>query len=109
MGKMKDKAIVERNKKIEVPEYAEDQALLADGFEDALIGFGTHFNHAVAIYDYDKCIDILIAMFKKDAEFERKDVEQRDLYLEAIEYMDFNVTGGWVGPNTPVFLRDRRG
>lgn len=109
MGKMKDKAIVERNKKIEVPEYAEGEALLADGFEEALVGFGTHFNHAVAIYDYDKCLDILIKMFKNDADWSGEGVEQRDLYLEAIEYMDFNVTGGWVGPNTPVFLRDRRG
>lgn len=109
MGKMKDQAIVERNEKIEVPEYAQDSALLADGFEEAFIGFGTHFSHAVAIYDYDKCIDILMKGLWADARFELKDVEQRDLYLEAVEYMDFNVTGGWVGPNTPVFLRDRRG
>lgn len=109
MGKMKDQAIVERNEKIDVPEYAQDSALLADGFEEAFIGFGTHFNHAVAIYDYDKCILILMKGFREDAKFELKDVEQRDLYLEAVEYMDFNVTGGWVGPNTPVFLRDRRG
>ena len=36
-----------------------DEALLADGFSEALIGMGTRFMHDVAVYDYDKCIEIL--------------------------------------------------
>lgn len=108
MGKMKDKAIIEHNEEMDVPEYAQDTALLADGFEEAFIGFGTHFNHAVAIYDYDKCLDILMKMFRSDAAFEKREIEPEQIYLDAVEYMEFNVTGGWVGPNTPVFLRDRR-
>jgi hypothetical protein len=108
MGKMKDMAIVAHNEEMDVPEYAQDSALMADGFEKAFIGFGTHFSHAVAIYDYDRCLDILISMFRKDAEFEQREIDPEQIYLDAVEYMEFNVTGGWVGPNTPVFLRDRR-
>ena len=34
--------------------------MLAVGFEEALIGYGNQFNNHVAIYDRDKCIDILM-------------------------------------------------
>jgi len=67
----------------------EHPTLLADGFSGAFIGYGYQFNNRVAVYDYDECIKILM----------------RDMsYEEAIEYMDFNVTGAYVGPTTPVFL-----
>jgi len=72
-----------------------EEALLADGFEDALIGYGHQFHNAVAIYAWDKCIEILMSrdgMSREDAE----------------EFFDYNVTGAWVGKNTPVFLESRR-
>lgn len=72
----------------------ESEALTADGFEDALVGFGTQFTHDVAIYDYDKCVEILV---KRDGMTED----------EAIEFIEFNTTGAWVGKNTPVFLRSK--
>lgn len=74
-----------------IEEYSE--ALLADGFTAALIGFGHQFNHEVAIYDYEKCIGLLM---------DRGMDEE-----EAIEFMDYNVVGSWVGHNTPVFLKAR--
>ena len=69
-------------------------ALLADGFEDALIGFGTRFTHPVAIYDYDRCVRVLV---ERDAMTEE----------EAVEFIEFNTTGAYVGESTPVFLRAR--
>lgn len=72
-------------------EDTETGALLADGFEEALIGLGTQFNKEVAVYDYDKCIAILM-LAGMDQE-------------EAMEYMEFNVTGAYVGEHTPVFVR----
>ena len=60
---------------------------------EALIGFGTRFNSPVTIYDLNKCIDILI---KRDGMSQE----------EAMEYMDFNVLGAYVGEETPVFLGD---
>jgi len=67
--------------------------LLADGFEDALIGYGTRFSYGVAVYSRSKCLDILV---------ERDGMD----YEEAVEFFDFNVTGAYVGENTPVFLED---
>ena len=66
-------------------------ALLADGFEDALLGFGFQFNAVVAIYDYEACIDIL---------------RERDgmSALGALAFFEFNVAGAYMGPNTPVFM-----
>tara|TARA_R100001244_G_scaffold130857_2_gene103391 strand:+ start:273 stop:515 length:243 start_codon:yes stop_codon:yes gene_type:complete len=67
--------------------------LLADGFEAALIGYGTRFSYGVAVYSRSKCLDILV---------ERDGMD----YEEAVEFFDFNVTGAYVGENTPVFLED---
>ena len=72
-------------------ETEDEGALLADGFEEALIGLGHRFTYAVAVYDRQKCLDILMA---------------RDgmTYEEAEEYFSFNVEGAYVGEQTPVFL-----
>lgn len=66
--------------------------LVFDGFEKALIGFGNQFNKRLAIYDYDKCVDILI---------KRDDMSEED----AIEFMEYNVAGAYLGEYTPVLLR----
>ena len=66
------------------------RARLADGFEAALVGVGQRFNHYVAVYDYALCTQVLVE--------QGMDVEQ------AIEYLEFNVVGAWVGAGTPVFL-----
>lgn len=75
-------------------EVLEDsEALLADGFEAALVGYAERFSSGpLALYDRDECIQILI---------------DRDgmTYEEAGEYFCFNVTGSWVGEKTPVFAR----
>jgi hypothetical protein len=70
----------------------EDMIMLVEGFEDAFIGIGTQFNRHFAIYDRQKCIEILMVhdgMEEDDAE----------------EYFEFNVAGAWVGHGTPVFVR----
>jgi len=63
--------------------------LFADGFEKALIGVGTQGNEDVAVYDYQKCIEIL----------------NKAMPLEdAVEFMEFNVLGSYLGKYTPVFI-----
>ena len=64
--------------------------LVADGLEDALLGIGWQFNRRIAVYDYQKCLEIL-----------ERDGMTRD---EAVEFFEFNVVGAWVGEGTPVFL-----
>ena len=68
-----------------------EEALLADGFEDAFVGIARQFTRVLALYDYDKCLDILM----------KRDEMDQDT---AEEYMEFNVLGAWVGENTPVFI-----
>jgi hypothetical protein len=71
---------------------AMEGAILFDGFEDAIVGVGTVFAHPVVIYSWKKCIEIL---------------EKGGLsYEDAVEYMEFNVTGAYLGESTPVVLRD---
>mgnify|MGYP003152277520 FL=1 len=70
---------------------ANEDALVADGFDSALIGFVEGCGRTtVALYDRNKCIDILINRDGMD-------------YEEAVEFFDFNVVGAYVGDNTPLF------
>ena len=62
-----------------IAEYNPD-ALLADGYEDAIIGIGgQHGSNMVVIYDRDMCVEILADQFSQE-----KDCENP--YLEAIDY-----------------------
>lgn len=76
----------------ELRQYEEEsnEPLLADGFDEALIGFGVQFNQRVAIYDYARCLDVL----------EKGGMTNS----EAIDYMEYNVVGAYVGRRTPIFL-----
>jgi len=73
------------------PEIWEEGLLMADGFEDAFVGVGRQFTKPVAVYDREKCIDILITRDSMDFE-------------EAEEYFEFNVQGAYVGEDTPIFM-----
>jgi len=70
-----------------------DDMLKADGFDEAIIGMADDIatSGQRLIYDANKCIDILI-----------KDHDMSE--LEAIEYFEFNVSGAYVGENTPIWL-----
>ena len=67
--------------------------LLADGYEKAFIGttISAFSRKQVALYDYDKCIMILMHDNKWSEE-------------EAVEWFDFNTIGAWVGDDTPIFV-----
>ena len=78
----------------EINEYAEEveeEIIIYDEFEDAIIGLADRFGMDTSVaYDYDKVIKILMGDMS---------------YEEAVEYFDFNVIGGWVGDSTPVFIK----
>lgn len=70
---------------------ANEEALTADGFDDALIGTVEMFGKpTIALYDYEKCISILMT----------RDSMDRD---GAVEFFEFNVIGSYVGEGTPAF------
>lgn len=74
---------------------ANPEALTADGFDDAYIGYTAGaFAPAVAVYDYEKCVKVLM---------------DRDgmSHEEATEYLDFNTVGAYVGQHGPLYLIPR--
>ncbi|RQW76719.1 MAG: hypothetical protein EHM14_15945 [Methanothrix sp.] len=75
----------------ELLQESDEESLLADGFEAAIIGVGRQFTKApVIVYDYAKCIEIL--------------VKKGMTHDEAVEYFEFNTQGAWMGEQTPVFV-----
>ena len=71
-------------------EGVNEDALFADGFEDALLGYVERFGaDPVPLYDLPRCIEILMA--------------QGLTYEAAAEHFYFNIIGAWVGDGTPAF------
>lgn len=69
-----------------------EDALLADGFEDAFIGFAERCGAGpVAVYDYANAVKVLV---------DRDGMSEE----EAEEYLQFNVLGAYVGEQTPWFV-----
>jgi hypothetical protein len=71
-------------------------ALLCDGFDEAIIGMAERINLGpIVAYDVDKMLKIMV---------------ERDgmTYEEAIEYFDYNILGAWMGENTPVYIQTYR-
>jgi hypothetical protein len=75
---------------------ANPDALLADGLEAALVGYTVNHHHPhVAVYDIDKCVDVLVERDGMTAE-------------EADEFLSFNTLGAYVGENGPIYVRLER-
>jgi hypothetical protein len=71
-----------------------DEALVWDGFDEALIGYGQRCGlEAVAIYDYEKMIEILMKDMTVD---------------EAREYFEYNIAGAFIGEYTPIIVNVMR-
>lgn len=64
--------------------------LVADGWEDALIGYGWRLNTVIAVYDRQKIMDMLIGQGLDDS--------------DADEYISFNIEGAYVGEGTPLLV-----
>ena len=65
--------------------------LFADGFDEAMMGVATRCGQkTIVVYDLAKCIDVLTAQGLE--------------YEEAVEHLDYNTLGAWVGDRTPAFV-----
>jgi hypothetical protein len=76
-------------------EFADSEMLFADGFDEAIMGVvvasaGNGY-HEQVLYDYQKCIDILV----------KRDGMTQD---DAAEFLEFNTVGAYVGEHTPLFM-----
>ena len=69
--------------------YPEEEFLKADGFDDAIIGVEPSSMRLV--YDMAAMLNILI----KDDEMTEED---------ALEHLDYNVYGAYVGEKTPIYI-----
>lgn len=69
----------------------EEETLLADGFDEAIVGSGERGGVEIVIYDYGKSVEILV---------ERDEMTEEDAY----DHMGFNVVGSWVGDGTPMWV-----
>ena len=68
-----------------------EEALFADGLDAALVGIARRCGQpTLAVYDYEKCVKIFM--------------DQGMEHEEAIEWMEFNVVGAWMGEHTPIWL-----
>lgn len=74
-----------------VEQYPDENILKADGFDGAVIGYCIDRGEFRLVYSEDKCIDILM-----------RDMSE----IDAIEYFDYNVSGSYVGPKTPIWVKN---
>jgi len=72
--------------------YPEEEFLITDGFNDAIIGIAEDSNKPIRlIYSVSKCLEIL-----------EKDMQKDD----ALEYFTFNISSAYVGDKTPIWCWD---
>ncbi len=73
-----------------IDEFAED-AVVFEGCDEAIVGYASRINlEPVVVYSYNS----LVAVFVKQGMSED----------EAIEWVDYNIVGAWVGERTPIIL-----
>jgi hypothetical protein len=86
---LKQMAKENRKRLTEILDSVDEETLTADGFDAAIVGV-TEDSPVRVVYDYNTCVRVLMA----------DDMTEED----AIEHMNFNVTGSYVGEHTPVFI-----
>jgi hypothetical protein len=72
-----------------VERYEDETFLKADGFDEAIIGVDETSSRL--IYSVSMCIEILM-----------RDMSEE----EALEYFSYNVSGAYVGEQTPIWCTD---
>jgi hypothetical protein len=70
---------------------SEDQTMIANGFEEAIIGLDTSGEVFRIVYDIDTIIQILM---------DRDGMTEED----ALEHFSYNIQGSYVGEGTPLYV-----
>jgi hypothetical protein len=71
----------------------DEDALIYDGLDAAVIGMGHRCGQPpTVVYDHDRIVRALV---------------ERDLVTEeeAVEWIDHNIIGGWIGERTPIVMQ----
>jgi hypothetical protein len=77
-------------KELIVESYPDETFMVADGFDDAIIGICERTNRV--IYSTKRVLEIL--------------VEEGMEYEDALEHFSYNVSGSYMGEMTPIFCND---
>lgn len=86
---------MEYNEKIEQLAEVNEEAIVYDNIEYALIGYLERFGmDPIAVYDYNKTIKCLIP----------SDASEEEGLEMAQEWYSYNTLGTWAGDHTPAFL-----
>ena len=67
------------------------ECIVFPDYEDALVGITAGWGTTRAVYEYGKCIEILM-------------IRDGMSYEEATEYFSYNTAGAYVGPKTPEII-----
>ena len=68
-----------------------EELIFADGFDDAIIGVATGFDSQRVVYCY---VSMIETMMKED------DIS----YEDALDWIEYNTLGSYVGKNTPIYV-----
>ena len=75
-----------------IGDFVDECALTYDGFDSAIFGIAIRPCHnTVVAYDFN----LMVKQCEKDGMS----------YDEAIEYIDFNIVGAYMGEGTPIIIR----
>ena len=80
------------NEKERIKNWAEEDILTADGFDEAIVGLARRSGLVTVAYDVNKLLQIMIdkGMSPEDAR----------------EFFESNVVDAWMGENTPVYIEE---
>lgn len=81
------------NEYMERMKEANPEALKIDDHDDAIIGIGYIFQKALFVYSETKIIETL--MNRDEMTFD-----------EAIQYLEYNISGAYMGEHTPIIMDD---
>ena len=77
--------------------------------DEALIGTMEMYREewvTVAVYDYDALVDIFHQDYRKALEEEENPDPESDPHTDAIECVDYNIVGAYIGKNTPMYISE---
>ena len=79
------------NTKQKLSDIHGEELIFADGFDDAIIGVATGFDSARVVYCYASMVEVMM----KDNNMS---------YEDALDWVEFNTIGSYVGENTPIYV-----
>ena len=80
----------------EILEYIRDNlpdSLLANGYDSAIIGIASGFDSGRVVYSVKKMVEVCMKELSVDAD-------------EAIEWLEYNTFGAFIGEYTPIYVDD---